>query len=165
MTNLKEPPTTKLNAAGKEASPAIPSPAFYVWGDPDSVKPSLANSSNHLTSSSVNPNIIKMEPSISNQTKNWSEQTPSIPEQEETTNTFDSTEETIQPSQNNEAQDQPITWPADNPNNFPSLSDDSFPSLSTKTNATAPSRGKGKKGKGRKGQQVLTFGVQRMSIN
>ena len=138
-----------------------------MWGDPDSVKPkpSLATSSNHLTNSSLDPNIIKSTSSPSNQTKNLAQQVPPIPEHVESAESFDKTEELTQQLQNVAQQEQPINWPEDNSNNFPSLSTDSFPSLGAKTNTSAPSKGRGKKGKGRKGQQVLTLGVQRMSIN
>lgn len=138
-----------------------------MWGDPDSVKPkpSLATSSNHLTNSSLNPNIIKSTTSSSNQTKNLAQQVPPIPEHVEAAETFVKTEELAQPLQNAEQQEEPISWPADNQNNFPSLSTDSFPSLSAKPNTSAPPKSRGKKGKGRKGQQVMTLGVQRMSIN
>ena len=138
-----------------------------MWGDPDSVKPkpSLATSSNHLTNSSLNPNIIKSTSSSSNQTKNLAQQVPPIPENVEAAETIDKIEELTQPLQNVGLQQEPISWPADNQNNFPCLSTDSFPSLSAKPNTSAPSNGRGKKGKGRKGQQVLTLGVQRMSIN
>ena len=155
-----------MNAAGKEASPAIPSPAFYVWGAPDLEVPVKAS---HLTSTSVNPNIIKQTyQTVSTQEevpKPAAQQIPTIPEcvenHDSPTNGNDNNFPAI--SQSPTVYDPPpIT---DDPNNFPSLADnDNFPSLASSTN-TGPTKGRGKKGRGKKGQQLLTLGVQRMSIN
>ena len=130
-----------------------------MWGAPASEKPSLATSSNHLTSTSLNPNIIKSSALLSTETSKPAQ--PPIQEYSEIAESFQTTEEPTQPPKTESCFESPLVV-VDDTSNFPSL--DSFPSLSSKAN-TAPTRGKGKKGKGRKGQQVLTLGVQRMSIN
>lgn len=117
----------------------------------------------------MNPNIIPVSGSTWAETKKPAQQVPTIPESTETVNSspVSGTENWQEALAQHLQSDKPLNQPivTDNLNNFPGLSADSFPSLSSKANTTAPSRGKGKKGKGRKGQQVLTFGVQRMSIN
>ena len=130
-----------------------------MWGNPDSEKPSKATSSNHLTSTSLNPNIIKSTTSLLTETSKPAQ--PPIQEYTDVMESFQTPEEPTQPLPT-ETSLGPRPLVAEDPNNFPSL--DSFPSLSSKTNI-APTRGKGKRGKGRKGQQLLTYGVQRMSIN
>ena len=107
----------------------------------------------------MNPNIIKSTTSLSTETTTPAQ--PPFQEYTEVVESFQTSEEPTQPLPT-EISLGPAPLVAEDPNNFPSL--DSFPSLSSKTN-TAPPRGKGKKGKGRKGQQLLTYGVQRMSIN
>ena len=147
---------------GKEASPAIPSPAFYVWGAPTSEKP---DSVSHLSTSSVNPNIIKSTISPIVETQKPAQQITPVPEyvtKHEPTNIEDHPLPEI--SESLTISQSPTV--IDDSKNFPCLvdTDKNFPSLSSTANGSS-SRGRGKKGKGKKGQQILTFGVQRMSIN
>ena len=121
---------------------------------------------NHLSTTSLNPNIITGNAPPLQQVQIPAQQITPISEAAETLespvtvpeNSFPSISQTPQVGES-----QSVT---DDPNNFPSLSDkDPFPSLSY-ASAAGPSRGKGKKGRGRnKGQPLLTLGVQRMSIN
>ena len=146
---------------GKEASPAIPSPAFYVWGAPTSEKPVSVS---HLSTSSVNPNIIKSTISPIVETQKPAQQITPVPEcatKHEPTIVED-------PPLPEMSQTPPLSDPSiviDDSKNFPCLvNNDNFPSLSSTTNGASSGR-KGKKGRGKKGQQLLTLGVQRMSIN
>ena len=159
-----------MNAAGKEASPAIPSPAFYVWGAPSSENMSTDNSMGHSnyhasniteTTNQIRPNASSLEAM-----PKTAQKIPAIPECYDNLDASATIEE-ISPPQVI-SQSPPINMPSpinDDAANFPSLGgNDNFPSLSAAATVSAPPKGKGKKGRGKKGQQILTLGVQRMSI-
>ena len=161
--------------------PDIPSPAFNVWGAASSENP--AEASNSHQSMPVPQKIPKQiainvpeEPYIVR-----SAIQPNTPpyEYSSSPNGHSFVEETAMPPM----QDDPDSFPSlggkRGSDSFPSqrIKDDSenFPSLGGKEEilsnaAAAPpptqGKGKGKKGRGgRKGQQILTLGVNRMSIN
>jgi hypothetical protein len=148
---------------GKEASPAIPSPAFYVWGAPSSEEKPVS----HLSTSSVNANII-----VGMQNSKLSTISPIVETQKpaQKITPVPKHEPTIveDPPLPEISQSPPINEPTtviDDSNNFPCLvNNDNFPSLSSTTNGSS-SRSKKKKGSRNKGQPLLTLGVQRMSIN
>ena len=164
-----------MNAAGKEASPAIPSPAFYVWGAPSSENSAAENP---MENHNYHPSIT----TGSNQaTTNSSPYYPSANSSGSIQNTAQITQTTPERFEDLEvpatitelppqviSQSPPMNAPSpieDDANNFPSLGgNDNFPSLSTAAPPAHSSKGKGKKGRGKKGQQILSLGdFQRMS--
>ena len=155
-----------MNAAGKEASPAIPSPAFYVWGATASEKPQKQPVS-HLSKTSVNPNIITSNPLPSDGVQKTAHQSPEMSRSIETEKIPNEESKEIEfPAVSEMNSTNEATWISEKANAFPNLGEDnSLPPLAPNT-SSVPSKGKGKKGRGRKGQQqLLTFGVQRMNIN
>ena len=146
-----------MNAAGKEPSPAIPSPAFFVWGAPNSDSP--IEESTIPTTNTAKAN---------NQTNSKSFKDEFVPNAAQKTPSTESVEE---PGMMKKITSQVITQTPspppinDDTDNFPSLGGNNFPSLSSAAPSNSPSKRKGKKGRGKKGQQILNMGVQRMSIN